>query len=85
MTSSPVVHADVALICELDEKWSFIGSKVRQHWLWYTYNTKTGGVLVCTFAPRTDATCGELQALRTPFNIGMLTTDEWGHLCQRAT
>ncbi|AHA64775.1 Transposase [Shigella dysenteriae 1617] len=29
----------VALICELDEQWSFVGSKARQHWLWYAYNT----------------------------------------------
>ncbi|AHA69102.1 Transposase (plasmid) [Shigella dysenteriae 1617] len=25
----------MALICELDEQWSFVGSKARQHWLWY--------------------------------------------------
>ena len=31
-----------------------------------------------TFGPRTYATCRELLALLTPFNIGMLTTDEWG-------
>ena len=27
----------MALICELDEQWSFVGSKARQHWLWYAY------------------------------------------------
>lgn len=68
----------MALICELDEQWSFIGSKARQHWLWYAYNTKTGGVLAYTFGPRTDETCREFLALLTPFNIGMLTTDDWG-------
>jgi hypothetical protein len=31
ITSSPVAHADVALICELDEQWGFVGSKARQH------------------------------------------------------
>ncbi|AHA63605.1 Transposase [Shigella dysenteriae 1617] len=45
--------------------------KARQHWLWYAYNTKTGGVLAYTFGPRTDETCRELLALLTPFNIGM--------------
>ncbi len=30
-----------------------------------------------SFGPRTDATCRELRALLTSFNIGMLTTDEW--------
>ncbi|WP_210523126.1 MULTISPECIES: IS1 family transposase [Pantoea] len=77
-TSSPVAHADVTLICELDEQWSFVGSKARQHWLWYAYNTKTGGVLAYTFGPRTDETCRELLALLTPFNIGMITSDDWG-------
>ena len=31
-----------------------------------------------TFGPRTDDTCRELLALLTPFNIGMITSDEWG-------
>lgn len=52
--------------------------KLRQHWLWYAYNTTTGGVLAYTFGPRTDETCRELLALLAPFTIGMLTTDEWG-------
>jgi insertion element IS1 protein InsB len=30
------MHADIALICELDEQWGFVGSKARQHGLWYT-------------------------------------------------
>ncbi len=68
----------MALICELDEQWSFVCSKARQHWLCYTYNTKTGSVLAYTFGPRTDKTCRKLLTLLTPFNIGMLTTDEWG-------
>ncbi|OSK33976.1 insertion element iso-IS1n protein InsB [Escherichia coli B671] len=41
----------MALICELDEQWSFVGSKARQHWLWHAYNTKTGGVLAYNFWP----------------------------------
>ena len=39
---------------------------------------KRGGVLAYTFGPRTDETCRELPALLPPFNIGMLTPDEWG-------
>jgi len=78
ITISPVAHADVALICELDEQWSFVGSKAQQHWLWYAYNTKTGGVLAYTFGLRHDETCRELLALLTPFNIGMITSDNWG-------
>lgn len=73
-----MAHADVALICELDEQWSFVGSKTQQHWLWYAYNTKTGGVLAYTFGPRNDETCRELLSLLTPFSIGMMTSDDWG-------
>ena len=58
--------------------WSFIGSKARQHWLWYVYNTKTGGVLAWTFGPRTDETCRGLLARLTPFNIGMITSNDSG-------
>ncbi|OZI14920.1 hypothetical protein CE195_05345, partial [Sodalis-like symbiont of Philaenus spumarius] len=28
-----------SILCELDEQWSFVGSKALQHWLWYAYNT----------------------------------------------
>ncbi|KDL89531.1 insertion element iso-IS1n protein insB [Klebsiella variicola] len=30
------------------------------------------------FGPRTDETCRELLALLTPFNIGMITSVDWG-------
>lgn len=66
----------MALICELDEQWRFVGCKARQHWLWYAYTTKTGGVLAYTLSPRTDETCRELLAQLTPFNIGMITSDD---------
>ena len=59
-------------------QWSFVGSKAQQQWLWYAYNTKTGGVLAYTFGPRNDETCRELLALLTPFSIGMMTSDDWG-------
>ncbi|EKJ5235172.1 IS1 family transposase [Klebsiella pneumoniae] len=84
ITSSPVAYADVALICELDEQWTFVGSKALQHWLWYAYNTKTGGVLAYTFGPPNDETCRELLALLTPFSIGMITSDDWGSYAREA-
>ncbi len=66
------------LICKPDEQWAFVGSKAVQHWLWYAYNTKTGGVLAYTFGSRTDETCRELLALLTPFSVGMITSDNRG-------
>lgn len=49
-----------------------LAARLQQHWLWYAYNTKTGGVLAYTFGPRNDETCRELLALLTPFCIGMV-------------
>ncbi|HFW7278543.1 TPA: IS1 family transposase, partial [Shigella sonnei] len=40
-----------------------LAARLQQHWLWYAYNTKTGGVLAYTFGPRNDETCRELLAL----------------------
>ncbi|HIH3353106.1 TPA: IS1 family transposase [Escherichia coli] len=77
ITSSPVAHAYVALICEPDSngvlsavKCASTGSGTR--------TTRKLVALVYTFGPRTDETCCELLALLAPFTIGMLTTDEWG-------
>ncbi|KLH11844.1 transposase [Escherichia coli] len=74
----------MALICKLSQQWSFVGSKARQHWLWYVYNTKTGGVLAYTFGPRTDETCRELRALLTllpsacwPLTNGVVTLESY--------
>ena len=71
----------VALICELDEQWSYVGSKARQHWLWYAYNTKTGAVVLAyTLVPEPifKRAGSYWHCLPTPFNIGMLTSDDWG-------
>ncbi|EPM7592094.1 IS1 family transposase [Shigella sp. FC6521] len=46
-----------------------LAARLQQHWLWYAYNTKTGGVLAYTFGPRNDETCRELLVLFTPFCI----------------
>ncbi|AHA66812.1 Transposase [Shigella dysenteriae 1617] len=57
ITSSPVAHADVALICELDEQWSFVGST---HVLLIGSITritpKQGGYWPTLLVPRTDET-----------------------------
>lgn len=65
----------MALICELDEQWSFVENKARQQWHWYAYKTKADGVLAYTFGPRTDETCRELPELLKPFSTGMITRD----------
>ena len=65
----------MALICELDEQWSFVEIKARQQWHWYAYKTKADGVLAYTFGPRTDETCRELPEFLKPFSADMITRD----------
>lgn len=67
----------MALICERDKQWSFVGNKTRQYWLWSAYNTIRGGVRAYTFGPQTDETCRELLELLFPSNIGRITSDDW--------
>ncbi|EFP73831.1 insertion element iso-IS1n protein insB [Shigella dysenteriae 1617] len=45
--------------------------------------TPKQGVLAYTFGPGTDETCRELLALLTPFNIGMITSDDWAAMAGR--
>lgn len=65
----------MALICELDEQWSFVENKARQQWHWYAYKTKADGVLAYTFGPLTDETCRELPEFLKLFSAGMITRD----------
>ncbi|MCH4996232.1 hypothetical protein I1A41_08415 [Pectobacterium carotovorum] len=56
----------MALICERDEQWSFVGCKALHHRLWYAYNTKTG-----VYQPILRFTHRELPAPLTPLSIGI--------------
>ncbi|MEW9809321.1 MAG: IS1 family transposase [Candidatus Symbiodolus clandestinus] len=47
---------DLALICEMDEQWDFVGNKSRQHWLWYAFDTKRKRAIAHVFGPRTKQT-----------------------------
>lgn len=63
---------------ELDEMWSFVGSKRQQRRLWHAIDHQTGQVLAYVLAPHVDAALLQLQALLTPFGIERFYTDSWG-------
>ena len=68
------------LLCvhtQLDEQWSFVGSKANQRWLWVALCQYTGQVLAFTFGKRTNHCCGRLLKLLKPFNIKCFSTDDW--------
>ena len=63
---------------EMDEMWSFVGSKRHQRWLWHAIDHHTGQVLAYVCGPREDETFLKLQALLAPFGITRFYTDGWG-------
>jgi insertion element IS1 protein InsB len=63
---------------ELDEMWSFVGSKQQPRWLWGALDHQTGKILAYTFGRRADRVLVKLKALLEPFGIHRFYTDGWG-------
>jgi len=63
---------------ELDEMWSFVGSKQHQRWLWHAVDHNTGEVLAYVLAEHRDEAFLELKTLLEPFGITQFCTDGWG-------
>ena len=63
---------------ELDEMWSFVGSKKQPRWLWEALDHQTGQIVASTFGRRADRALLKLKALLAPFGIRRFYTDGWG-------
>ena len=63
---------------ELDEMWSFVGSKQEPRWLWQAIDHHTGQVLASVFGRRKDEVFLDLKARLAPFGIARYFTDGWG-------
>jgi insertion element IS1 protein InsB len=63
---------------EVDEMWSFVGSKAHQRWLWHAIDHLTGVVLAYVLGSRADAVFKHLQVLLKPFGLVHFSTDGAG-------
>jgi insertion element IS1 protein InsB len=63
---------------EVDEMWSYVGSKPQPRWLWLALDHGTGKVLAHVFGRRQDEVFLQLKALLAPFGITRFFTDHWG-------
>ena len=63
---------------ELDEMWSFVGSKQQPWWLWEALDHQTGRIVAYTCGRRADRVLVKLKALLESFGILRLYTDGWG-------
>lgn len=69
---------EIKLVCEMDEKWLFVGNKQNQRWLWYARSPHFKHVFAYTFGRRIDHSFKVLLALLKLFNFRLFCTDEWG-------
>ncbi len=68
---------DLPMSSQLDEQWSYVGSKKNQRWLWYAIDSATGCVLSFVFGRRKDEVCEKLISNLKAFNISRYFTDDW--------
>jgi insertion element IS1 protein InsB len=68
---------EICVEAELDEQWSFVGSKKNQMWLWYALSKKTKIVLAFIFGKRTDDSFQQLLKLLKSIHIDNYYTDDW--------
>ena len=72
------VRLEAAYEVEMDEQWSYVGSKANQRWLWFAVDHATNTVLAYVFGKRNDEVFKELKTLLQPFDIVRYYTDDWG-------
>ena len=63
---------------ELDEQWSYVGSKANQRWLWLALDHNSHQVIAYTFGKRTDNTFLDLKKLLERFSVHCYYSDDWG-------
>jgi len=76
--AAPAVMMRKVEAAELDEMWSFVGSKKQPRWLWGALDHQTGRVVAYVFGRREDQALLALKALLTPLGIRHFYTDGWG-------
>ena len=76
--SLPAVVVRKVQEAELDEMWSFVGSKQHPRWLWAALDHRTSRILAYTFGHRADRVLVKLKALLEPLGIRRFYTDGWG-------
>jgi len=63
---------------EVEERWSVVGSKAHQRWLWHALAHLTGVVLASTFGSRAEEVLVKWKKVLTPFGLAHCSTDGAG-------
>ena len=74
----PILRTPVrAQTVELDEFWSFVGSKKNQRWTWLGLTSSSGRIGAVVNGRRTDKCCRELLGKYRNSCIAQFASDEW--------
>src|SRR5512144_25973 len=63
---------------EMDARWSYVGRKGNQRWLWHAIDRGTRQVFAYVFGERKERVFLELKGLVEPFGIKHFYPDDWG-------
>ncbi|MDF7679644.1 IS1 family transposase [Enterobacteriaceae bacterium ESL0689] len=77
VTTLPLDNLQIQLICEVDEMWSFAGSKKQQRWLWYAWEPRLKRIIAPTFGRRSKKTLRRLLRLLSGFHVAFWCTDNF--------
>lgn len=69
--------AKPTVILQIDEQWSYVGSKKQQRWLFYAYEPRYKRIIAHVLGPRTKATLRSLVDKLSEFNVSFFCTDGW--------
>jgi insertion element IS1 protein InsB len=76
--SPPAVVVRKVQEAELDEMWSFVGSKQHPRWLWTALDHRASQIVAYTFGHRADRVWVKLKAGLEPLGIRRFYTGGWG-------
>lgn len=65
-------------MCEMDEQWSFVGTKSEPRWLWYAWSPHFKRVFASTLGRRVDDSLRQWLALLKRFSFRLDCTEDWG-------
>ena len=77
VTELPFENSRVEIIFEMDEQWSFVGSKKQQRWLFYAWEPCFKRIVAHAFGSRSTETLKKLLERLAPFNVTFYCTDDW--------
>lgn len=72
------LEVEIYYTAEMDEFWSFVGSKSNQRWTWYAMDKRSGLILAWHNGKRTNDDFKTLLSYLSEIPINYYYTDDWG-------